>query len=84
MPRFTLKNGCFPIYLLKNPINLCSDPQNSARFSKTIDLNGHMPRFTLKMNMVSHLSPQNPHKCVLEPSEQCSFFQDDQFEGSHA
>ena len=43
-----------------------------------------MPRFTLKMNMVSHLSPEKPHKCVLKPSEQGLFFQDDGFEGSHA
>ena len=34
--------------------------------------------------MFSHVSPQKPHKCVLKPSGQCSFFQDDQFEGSHA
>ena len=42
-----------------------------------------MPRFTLKMNMFSHLSPCKPHKCVLKPSEQGSIFQDDQLEGSH-
>ena len=23
MPRFTLKNKCFPMYLLGNPINVC-------------------------------------------------------------
>ena len=44
-----------------------------------------MPRFSLKMSMFSHLSPEKPHKCVLKPSEQCSsFFKDDPFEGSHA
>ena len=32
----------------------------------------------------SHLSPHKPHKCVLKPSEQGSFFQDDRFAGSHA
>ena len=119
-----LKNECFPVYLLKNPINVCWNPQNSACFSKMIDLRGHMPRCTLKMNvfpsislqtpsmcveiprtvfifprrsiwgvtclvllskcMFSHLSPQKSHKCVLKPSEQCLFFQDDRFEGSHA
>ena len=117
------ENECFPIYLLRNPINVCWNPQSSACFSKMIDLRGHMPRFTLKMNishlshekpikvcwnpqnsahfsktidlrghmprftlkwMFSHLSPEKPHKCVLKPSEQCLFFQDDQFEGSHA
>ena len=52
-------------------------------FSEMIDLRGHMPRFTLKMN-IYHLCPWKHHKCVLQPPEQCSFFQDDQFEGSHA
>ena len=30
------------------------------------DLKGHMPRFTLKMNVF----PLKQHKCVLKPSEQ--------------
>ena len=75
MPRFTLKMNIFPIYLLKNPINVCSHPQNSARFSKTIDLRGHMPRFTLDMNVFPSISLET-QKCVLKPSEQCSFLQD--------
>ena len=45
-----------------------------------IDLGGHMPTFILKLYMFSHLSPKKPHKCVLKPSEQGSFFQDDWFE----
>ena len=77
MPRFTLKMNVFPIYLLGNTINVCSDPQNSAHFSKMIDLRGHMPRFTLKMNVFTSIIPEKPHKCVLKPSEQCSFLQDD-------
>ena len=121
---FTLKMNVFPSISSINAMNVCWNPQNSARFSKTIDLRGHMPRFTLKMNvfpsisskmpwmyveilrtvlvfprrsiwgvtclgllekwMFSHLSSQKPHKCVLKPSEQCSFFQDDWFEVSHA
>ena len=32
----------------------------------------------------SHLSPWKPQKCVLKPSEEGSFFEDDQFERSHA
>ena len=92
-------------------------------FHETIDLRGHMPRFTWKMNvfpsiflempemcvvtirtgfiflrwsiwsvtclgwpekwMFSHLSPWKPHKCLLKPSEQGFFIQDNQFEGSH-
>ena len=62
---------------------MCWNPQNRACFSKTIDLRDHMPRFTLKW-MFSHLSFWKPHECVLQPSEQGSIFQDDQFEGSHA
>ena len=57
-------------------------PQNRACFSETIDLRGHMPRFSLKMNVFPSIYPQKPHKCVLKPSG--SFFQDNQFEGSHA
>ena len=41
--------------------------------SKTIDLRGHMPRFTPKMNVFPSISAK-PHKCVLKASEQCSFF----------
>ena len=77
------KHECCPTYVFGNPINVCWNPQNSAHFSKMIDLRGHMPRFTLKMN-ISHLSHEKPHKCVLKPSEQCLFFQDNRFEGSHA
>ena len=117
------KMNVFPSYLLGNPINVCWNPQNRACLSKTIDLRGHMPRFTLKMSifppiwlqspemcvqtigtgfvftrwsiwgvtclslheifMFSHLCPWKHHKCVLKPSEQSLFFQDDQFEGCH-
>ena len=45
------RNECFPIYLLGNTINVCWNPHNSAGFSETIDLRGHMPRFTQKMNI---------------------------------
>ena len=60
MPRFTLKNECFPIYLLGNIINVCWNPQNRARFSETIDLRGHMPRFILKMNVSPSISLETP------------------------
>ena len=119
-----LTKWTFPIYLLRNSIHVCWNPHSRDRFSETIDLRGHMPRFTLKINvfpsiswespemcvetvttgfifmtwwilgviclrlleklMFSHLSLQKPHKCVLKPSEQGSFFQDSRFEGSHA
>ena len=60
-----------------------ANPQNRTPFFETINLRGHMPRFTLKMNVFPSISLA-PHKCVLKPSEQGSFFQDNQFEGSHA
>ena len=68
------KNECFPIYLLRNPINVCWNPQNSACFSKMIDLRGHMPRLTLKNEHFPIYLLEKPHKCVLKLSEQCSFF----------
>ena len=78
-----LKNEHFPMYLIKNPINVCWNPQNRACFSEMIDLRvtclGLLEKWTF-----SHLSPYKSHKCVLKPSEQGSFFQDNPFEGSHA
>ena len=47
-------------YLLRNPINVCWNPQNSARFFNTINLRGHMPRFTLKMNVFPSISLEIP------------------------
>ena len=43
-----LKNECFPIYLLRSARNVCWNHQNRDHFSETIDLRGHMPRFTWK------------------------------------
>ena len=43
---------------------MCPDPQNSACFSKTIDLRGHMPRFTPKMNVFPSISRETPKMCV--------------------
>ena len=43
---------------------MCPDPQNSACFSKTIDLRGHMPRFTPKMNVFPSISIETPKMCV--------------------
>ena len=120
----TIEHEHFPIYLLWNPIHVCWNTQNRAQFSETINLRGHMPKFTLNMHvfpsiffetpymcvetlrtglnflrqsiwgvtclsllstcMSFHLSSWKPHKCVLQPWEEGSFFWDDQFEGSHA
>ena len=74
------KNECFPIYLLRNARNVCCNHQNRVHFSESIDLRGHMPRFTRKW-MFSHLSPLKHYKCMLKPSEKSSFFWDDWFEG---
>ena len=43
-----------------------------------------MPRFTLKTEHFPIYFLRKPDTCVLKPSEQGLFFQDDQFEGSHA
>ena len=58
------KNAYFPINLLRNPINMCSNPENRAHFSNTIDLRGHMPRFTGKMNVFPSISLESPKRCV--------------------
>ena len=42
--------------------------------SEMNDFRGHMPRFTLNMNVVLIYLPQKPHKCVLKPPEQGSIF----------
>ena len=63
---------------------MCVDTlQNRAQFSKTIDLIQHevyltndMPRFTSKMNIFPSIFLETPCTCVLIPSEQGSFFQD--------
>ena len=57
------KIECFPIYLLGNPINVCWNPQNRTHFSETINLRGHMPRFTLKMNISPSISLETPLMC---------------------
>ena len=48
------------MYLLWNPINVCWNPQNRAHFSKMIDLSGHMPRFTWKINIFPSIPLEIP------------------------
>ena len=76
------KYECFPFYLFGNPINVCWNPQNRACFSETINFMGDMSRFTLKVNIFPSMSFQ-AHTCVMKPSEQGLFFQDDWFEEWH-
>ena len=75
----------FPMYLFRNSISVCWNPQHkSSCFPEMINLRGHMPKFTLKNEQFPIYLLRNPIKCVLKPSEQGLFFWDDQFEGSHA
>ena len=61
---FLGKNECFPIYLLRNARNVCLNLQEMVRFSESINLRGHMPRFTWKMNIFSSISLEMPEMCV--------------------
>ena len=61
----------FSIYLQGNPINVCWNPQNRAHFSETINLRGHIPRFTQNECFAIYLQG-NPIN-VLKPSKQGSF-----------
>ena len=75
MPRFILKNECFPIYLLGNIINVSWNPQNRACFSKSIDLRGHMPRFTLKSECFPiYLLSNMPEMCVVTHQDRVHCF----------
>ena len=61
MPRFTLKKEHFPIYLFGNPIYcVCLNLQNRAHFSEMINLRGHMPRCTVKLNVFPSISLESP------------------------
>ena len=44
--------------------NVCWNPQNRAHFYETIDLRGHMPRFTLKMSIFPSISLETAYMCV--------------------
>ena len=79
-----IKNESFSIYLLQNAINVCWNPQNRACFSEMIDLRGHMPRFTWKMNIFPSISLEMPEMCVETVRTELVFFWDDQYEWSHA
>ena len=53
-------------------------------FSKTIDLRGDMPRFTLKMNIFPSISLETPLNVCWNPQNRDWFSEDDLFKGSHA
>ena len=50
------KMNVFPIYLLRNAINVCWKPQHTACFSETINFRCQMPRFTWKINVFPSIS----------------------------
>ena len=54
-----LENG-FPIYLLRNARNVCCNHQERVHFSNTINLRGHMARFTWKINVFPSISLECP------------------------
>ena len=83
MPRFTLKNECFPMYLLRNPINGYWNCQNRGHVLPSWSIWGVTWLGLLEKWMFSHLFPWKCQKCVLKPSGKGSFFQYNQFEGSH-
>ena len=56
----TTVNEHYPIYLLGNPMNVCWNPQNRAWFAETINLRGHMPRFTRKMHVFPSIFLETP------------------------
>ena len=58
---------------LETPVNVYWNPQNRACLPKTINLRGHMPRFTWNMNVFPSISLET-HKCVMIHSEQGLIF----------
>ena len=54
----------FPSISLETPYMCVETHQNRARFYKTINLRGHMPRFTLKMNIFPFISLESPEMCI--------------------
>ena len=65
MPRFTLKNEHFPIYLLRTLKNVCWNPHNMDCFLRQDLIWGVTCLGLLQKWMFSHLSPEKPHKCVI-------------------
>ena len=81
---FHWKNLRFPIYVLGSTINVCWNPHNMAWFSETIDLWGHMPRFTLKMNIFPSMSLRNPINVCWNPHNMACFSKTIDLRESHA
>ena len=76
------KMNVFPSISLESPEMSVETVRTGFIFLKMIDFGGSHGQVYLKNWTFSHPSPWKLHKCVLKPSEQGLFFQDDQFEGS--
>ena len=82
---FTWKMNVFPsICLWAMPINVYIEMLRTGHIFPRWLIGGVTCLALLEKWMFSHLSPEKCQKCVLEPSEQSSFFGDDRFEVSHA
>ena len=55
-----------------------------SHFSKKINLRGHMPRFTFKMNIFPPISLETNYNVCWNPQNRVSFSKDNWIEGSHA
>ena len=80
---FTLKMNIFSSFSLETT-KMCVETLRTVLVFPRRSIWGVTYLGLLSQWMFSHLSPEKPHKCVLKPSEQSSFFQDDRFEVSHA
>ena len=84
MPRFTSKNKCFPIYLIRIARNVVLKLSEQGSFFWPWLIWGVTWLGLVEKWMFFHLCAWKLHKWVLELSEQGLFFQDNRFEGSHA
>ena len=82
MPRFTLKMNIFPSISLETAYMCVETLRTGLVFPRQL-IWGVTCQGLLWKWMFSHLSPVKQHTCMLKPSEQGLFFQDDQFEELH-
>ena len=59
------QNECYAIYLLGNPIKMSVETLRTGLiFARWLIWRGHMPRFTLRMNVFQSISLETPKICV--------------------
>ena len=61
---YTEKWSFYSAMSLRYTRDVCWNPHNRVCFSETINLRGHMPRFTLKVNIFPSISWETPDMCV--------------------